>query len=270
MARDGASADQEPTEKRAKTGGRPAKKSLDEMIVDAQRRGRLAALPDDTTVEAELAAFFLITSMSQLRDYRKSELPSEEDKKTARLEKAAQVAAKAAGRTRAKQADPEDGKPKGLRMIKLAEKGAIGSNQPVTYLMGDLKKFQEEHAGYDTFEVKLGASGLLGWVSEPFPFFASPQPNRKGRPVIQGKGWGMDIKAREKLVTLTLAGQTRCVWMTPAEAIHALWAKESEHKRFAKPWFALLKEEAEAAKASIDRTALHSVARESSRNFKSV
>jgi hypothetical protein len=262
MAKAGVLADETPAEKRVKTGGRPAKKSLDEMIANAERRGRLAALPDDTTVEAELAAFFLITSMSQLREYRKSELPSEEDKKAARLEKAAQAAAKAAGRTRAKQSDPEDDKPKRLRMIKLAEKGAIGSNQPVTYLMGDLKKFQEEHAGYDTFEVKLGASGLLGWVSEPFPFFASPEPDRKGRPVIQGKGWGMDIKAREKLVASALEGQTRCIWMTPAEALHALWSKESEHKKFAKPWFALLKEEAGAAKASIDRTAMHAVALE--------
>ena len=262
MAKAGVLADETPAEKRVKTGGRPAKKSLDEMIANAERRGRLAALPDDTTVEAELAAFFLVMSMSQLREFRKSELPSEEDKKAERIEKAAQAAAKAAGRTRAKKSDPEDDKPKGLRMIKLAEKGAIGSNQPVTYLMGDLKKFQKENSGYGTFEVRLASAGLLGWVSEPMPFFASPEPDRKGRPVIQGKGWGMDIKAREKLVASTLAGQTRCIWMTPAEAIHALWAKESEHKKFAKPWFALLKEEAGAAKASIDRTAMRAVALE--------
>jgi hypothetical protein len=74
MAKAGVLADETPAEKRVKTGGRPAKKSLDEMIANAERRGRLAALPDDTTVEAELAAFFLITSMSQLREYRKSEL----------------------------------------------------------------------------------------------------------------------------------------------------------------------------------------------------
>ena len=88
------------SEKRAKTGGRQAKKSLDDMIANAERRGRLAALPDDTTVEAELAAFFLIMSMSQLRELRREELPSEEDKLAARVEKAAEAAAKAAGRTR--------------------------------------------------------------------------------------------------------------------------------------------------------------------------
>lgn len=272
MAKAGGLADETSAEKRAKTGGRPAKKSLDEMIANAERRGRLAALPDDTTVEAELAAFFLVMSMSQLREFRKSELPSEEDKKAERIEKAAQAAAKAAGRTPAKKVGPEDDKPKGLRMIKLAEKGAIGSNQPVTYLMGDLKKFQKENSGYGTFEVRLASAGLLGWVSEPMPFFALPEPDRKGRPVIQGKGWGMDINAREELVASTLAGQTRCIWMTPAEAAHALWSKESEHKKFAKPWFALLKDEAGAAKASIERTSFAALAAEASkqgRNSKS-
>lgn len=84
MAKAGDSANSKPAAKRAKTGGRHAKKSLDEMIVDAERRSKLAALHDDTAVEAPL---------------------------------------------------------------------------------GDLRKFQLEHAGYDTFEVKLAASGLLGWVT---------------------------------------------------------------------------------------------------------
>ena len=261
MAATASPADQK-TEKRAKTGGRPAKKSLDELIANAERRGRLAALPDDTTVEAELAAFFLIMSMSQLRELRKEELPSEEDKLAARVEKAAVAAAKAAGRTRKKPADSADAKPKGLRMIKIAEKGAIGSNQPVTYKMGDLKDFQKQHSGYGTFEIRLASAGLLGFMSEAVPFFASPKPDRKGRPVLQGKGWGMDQAGRERLVASTLAGETRCVWLTPAQALHSLWASEASHKAFAKPWVALLKEEIGAAKASIDRTAIHAVALE--------
>lgn len=250
------------SEKRAKTGGRPAKMALDDMIANAERRGRLAALPDDTTVEAELAAFFLIISMSQLRELRKDELPSEEDKKAARLEKAAEAAAKAAGRTRKKQVDPADAKPKGLRMIKIAEKGAVGFNQPVTYKMGDLKDFQKQHSGYGTFELRLASAGLLGFVSEPVPFFASPKPDRKGSPILQCKGWGMDQAGREKLVASALAGEIRCVWLTPAQALHSLWASEERHKKFAKPWVGLLKDEIGAAKASIDRTAIRAAARE--------
>lgn len=271
MAATASPADQ--TEKRAKTGGRKAKMGLDDMIANAERRGRLAALPDDTTVEAELAAFFLIMSMSQLREHRKEGLPSEEDKLAARVEKAAEAAAKAAGRTRKKPVDAADAKPKGLRMIKIAEKGAVGSNQSVTYRMGDLKDFQKQHSGYGTFEVRLASAGLLGFMSEAVPFFASPKPDRKGRPILQFKGWGMDQSAREKLVASALAGETRCVWLTPAQALHSLWASEARHKEFAKPWVALLREEIGAAKASIDRTAIHAVAlegREPKRKSKSI
>ncbi|OYU45646.1 MAG: hypothetical protein CFE44_06450 [Burkholderiales bacterium PBB4] len=248
--------------KRIKTGGRPAKKEIDQMIADAERRSRLAVLHDDTAVEAELAAFYLILSMSQLRELRKDKLPSEEDKKAARLAKASEAAAKAAGRTKSKQPDPDEGKPKGLRMIKITEKDAIGTNQPVTYLMGDLRRFQKEHAGYGTFEVALAAAGILGWVSQPYPFFAAPKPDRKGRPILDAKGWGMDVEERERRVKAALEGSVRCVWLTPAEALHCLWSNESEHRKFAKPWLALLKEEASATKASIERTAISAVVHE--------
>lgn len=262
MAKAISSGEAAPAAKRVKTGGRPAPKSLDEKIEDAVRRGKLAALPDDTTVDSELAAFYLIMSMSQLREYRAEELPSEEDKKAARLEKAAEAAAKAAGRPRKKPDEPEDAKPKGLRMIKLAQKGAVGSNQPVTYKMGDLREFQRRHSGYGTFEARLASAGLLGFVSEPLPFFAAPKPDRKGRPILQCKGWGLDLAGREKLAAKAVAGEARCVWLNPAQALHALWSSESEHKKFAKPWIAMLKEEIGAAKAAIDRTAINAVASE--------
>ena len=126
-------------------------------------------------------------------------------------------------------------------MIKIAEKGAVGSNQPVTYKMGDLREFQKQHSGYGTFEVRLASAGLLGFVSEAVPFFASPKLDRKGGPVLQCKGWGMDQAARERLVASALAGEVRCVWLTPAQALHSLWANEASHEAFAKPWIGLLK-----------------------------
>lgn len=262
MAKAKDSANSEPVAKRAKTGGRPPKKSLDEEIADAERRSKLAALHDDTTVEASLAAFYLIISMSQLRELRATKLPSEEDKKAARLAKAAEAAAKAAGRAKAKSTTEVEEKPRGLRMIKIAEKGAVGLNQPVTYLLGDLRKFQREHAGYDTFEARLASNGLLGWVSEPAPFLAEPKSDGKGRPVLRSKGWGFDAPAREKNLASILSGEARCVWMPPAEAIHCVWTKESEHKKFAKPWLALLKDERHAAEASIERSSIHSTSLE--------
>lgn len=259
MAKAIESGDSEPAAKRAKTGGRPAKQTLDQKIEDAIKRGKLAALPDDTTVDSELAAFYLMTSMSQLREHRKDQLPSEEDKKAARLEKLADAAAKAAGRTRKKPVEEEAPK-KGLRMIKLAEKGAIGSNQPVTYKMGDLRKFQDECSGYTTFDTLLASSGIVGFATHSVPFFAAPKPDRKGRPVLQCKGWGLDLPKREKLLVRAVSGEIRCVWLTPSEALQSLWTSESEHRKFSKPWVALLKQEIGAAKAAIDRTAINAIA----------
>ena len=90
----------------------------------------------------------------------------------------------------------------------------------------------------------------------------SQHPDRKGRFILRCKGWGMDQAGREKLVASTLAGELRCVWLTPAEALHSLWASKARHKDFSKPWIALFKEEIGAAKASVDRTAIHAVALE--------
>jgi hypothetical protein len=64
------------------------------------------------------------------------------------------------------------------------------------------------------------------------------------------------------------------VWLAePASCTNFLWASEAPNKEFAKPWIGLLKEEIGAAKASIDRKAIHAVAlegREPKRKFKSI
>lgn len=246
-------AEQKPAGKRIKTGGRKPKQSLEEMIVDAEKRGRLAALPDDTTFPAELAAFYLIKSMSQLRELRADKLPSEEDKQAAKLEKAAEAAAKAAGRTRKKVADPEDKRAKGLRMIKIAETGAIGSNQPVTYKLGDLRKFQDQHSGYTTFDAMLSSAGLLGFVSERLPFFAKLETrSTRARPMLIGKGWDYADPKWEKRFLDLYEGKSRPVWLTAAGAATSFWTKPSEHKKFVKPYLAELKTQTLAVKSAIE------------------
>ncbi len=245
--------DKKPAGKRVKTGGRKPKQSLEEMIIDAEKRGRLAALPDDTTFPAELAAFYLIMSMSQLRELRTDKLPSEEDKQAAKLEKAADAAAKAAGRTRKKVAEPEDNKAKGLRMIKIAETGAIGSNQSVTYKLGDLRNLQAQHSGYSTFEAMLSSAGLRGFVSERLPFFAKLETrSTRSRPMLIGKGWDHADPKWEKRFLDLYAGKSRPVWLTAAEAATSFWTKPSEHRKFAKPFLAELKHQALAVKSAIE------------------
>lgn len=113
--------------KRVKTGGRAPKKSIEQMLSEARQRAELAAMPDDTTLPAELAALYLCISTKQLAEMRKS-MP----------------ASSAPSRKGVK-----------LRMIKLVDRSAIGMNQPVTYKLGDLRAFQLACSGHDTFEVSL-------------------------------------------------------------------------------------------------------------------
>jgi hypothetical protein len=213
----------------------------------------LAALPDDTTFPAELAAFYLIMSMSQLREHRADKLPSEEDKQAARVEKAAEAAAKAAGRTRKKADKPEEETPKGLRMIKIAEKGAIGSNQTVNFKLGDLRKFQNKHSGYSTFEAMVSSAGLLGFVSERLSFFAKLETRSpRSRPMLIAKGWDQADPKWEKRILDLYAGKSRPVWLTAAEAATSFWTKPSKHKKFVKPSLAEFKNQALAVKSAIE------------------
>ena len=117
--------------KRPKTGGRAPKKSLEQMMAEARHRAELAAMPDDTTLPAELAALYLCISTKQLGELRKS-IPASQARKGSRL-----------------------------RMIKLVDRSAIGMNQPVTYKLGDLRAFQNACSGHDTFEVSLAVRQLV-------------------------------------------------------------------------------------------------------------
>ena len=131
-------------EKRAKTGGRPAKKSTLEMIEDAKLRSEIARLDDDTTLPAELAALYLCMSTSQLAIFHK-------------------------------EIGGEGGRKDGPAIIKHIEKGAVGQNQPVYYKLGALRAWEKKNTALTSFEAMKNA-GMLGWVSTQAPFFTKTQP----------------------------------------------------------------------------------------------
>ena len=74
----------------------------------------------------------------------------------------------------------------------------------------------------------------------------------------------MDINERENLLVAALSGKLKCVWLPPVQAVHSIWLKESEHKKFAKPWLAILKAEVSEVKASIEANAIAAVMAEKS------
>lgn len=222
--------------KRPKTGGRPPKKDLSQMLEETRVRSELAAMHDDTTLPAELAAIYLCISVKQLGELRKR-LPERSSKGS-------------------KNAAGEPPK-KGLKMIKLSDKEAIGTNQPVTYKLGDLRAYQESHSGYDTFETSL-ASGILGWVTERCPFFALPGKS-KNDPQLVRPAWdfGVDVAAKEEFIGKALNGTLQCLWMPPAAAASSVWTSKSAHDKFALRWLKLLHSAEGDCKRALEGTAIN-------------
>jgi len=209
-------------EKRVKTGGRPAKKSVIELIEETEARSRIAVLVDDTTLPAELAALYLCMSPSQLAIFHKE------------IE--------------------EGGSPDGPSIIKHIEKGAVGQNQPVRYKLGALRAWEKKHTSSTSFEAMKNA-GMLGWISTPAPFFCKPAASgRKTQLALLAHAWDTSSPLREERFKGVVDGSVAVEWMTMAQAATSRWKSLSEHKAFAEPWLRLLRNETEGSAAAIEAT----------------
>jgi len=213
--------------KRPKTGGR-VKRSLQEEFERQRMAAEIATWNDDMTLTEDFAAIYLGISTAKLRELR--------------------GAINAASKHR-DAAGPE--------MIKIFDKGAKGENQPVYYKLGALRAFQKKSTYSDSFNAAL-AAGIRGWVSEQLPFFAKPAPQgRRAAPTLASKAWGFGSDAdKEKTIMKAVDGGLQVIWRTGAEAAAAVWVSPADHKKFAKPWLALIKEEAAAVKTAMERSAI--------------
>lgn len=226
--------------KRAKTGGRLPKKGLDQMMAETRIRSELATMDDDTTLPADLAAIYLCISTKQLAELRKR-LPS-----------------KAVSSKSSKDKSVKESPKQGLRMIKLTDKDAVGINQPVTYKLGDLRAYQNAHMGYDTFEAAL-ASGILGWMSDKFPFFSKQTGQTKvSRPVIHSPafGFGRATKKKEAAIQSVRKGELNVVWLTPKDAVGSQWSDEKAHEKLASRWIKILETEKQITESALKRTSV--------------
>lgn len=227
--RGGASSASEPV-KKSKTGGRVTKSTV-QKIEEAKLRSAIAALDDDTTLDSELSALYLAVSKSA---FGKLTAGSKDSKASPSSKGAPAVA--------------------GPPIIKIFDEGAVGQNQPVQFKLGALREFQKKWTFANSFDAAVGA-GLAGWCSLPIPFFAEVETRaHRGRQILLGAAWDLGVPSREKLFKAVVEKRIRVVNMTPADAASSRWGDLSAHKRFAKPWLALLKVEASAVKAAIEGT----------------
>lgn len=185
--------------------------TLDERLRMARSRNELSALEDETAVEEDLAALYLCMSTKKL------------------------------GELRAKDGGPV--------FIKPTEANSIGRNQPVSYAMGELRKWRASMSASSNLEVAK-RQGLLGWVSAIEPFWMDLQ-NRVIGPALD--------QADERwpgLFSQALEGLVHVAWMSPRDALRERWASVDPQMRMVSEFNLVLDGEKSAALAAVEATDL--------------
>lgn len=176
-----------------------------------------AALPDDTSLSAEVAALYLRMTPAELAESHKS---------------------KRAGPPARERVDAS----------------AKAQSQPALYKLGALREFGKTQPPVPSFDA-VAKAGILGWMSAKLPFFAELEPRvKRGRRVLIGSAWDVAGPEREARFADLVAGRIRCAWITSSEAAASLWSDEASHRAFAARGLALLESEARAIEASIGAT----------------
>lgn len=185
--------------------------SLDQRIAIAKARNELAAFNDDTAIEEDFDALYLCMSPKTL------------------------------GELRSGGGGPVFIKPRALR--------AAGRNQPVSYSMGELRKWRESMSAGSNLEVAR-LQGLVGWVSGVEPFWADRQGALLGSALDQSADDWPDLFVKVLARTVSVG------WASPRDALMLRWAAAPAHAEFADEYRAVLEAEQSAILASLERTEL--------------
>ena len=187
---------------------------IDARLSAARARNSLSEFNDDTAIEEDLAALYLCLSPKKLGELRASGT--------------------------------------GPAFIKPTERGSAGRNQPVSYVMGELRRWRLSMSAGSNLEVAK-RQGLIGWISGVEPFWST----RKG--MIAGSAFDRSADAWADSFLAATDGRMRVMWMSPREALGMLWDRVEKQSQFAGEYFAALETERVAVSAAISATEIASV-----------
>jgi hypothetical protein len=220
--------------KRAKTGGR-AKKPIEQQLAEAKMRSEIAQLDDDTLLPTELAALYLCTSAKQLAEMR--------------------APAKAADKKRGVEGPP---------IFKVIDKGAVGQNQGVQYLLADLRAYIKKNSATTSHQIATNA-GLYGFVTAQLPFFAEPAMNKAhARDILIGSAWDLADSRRERLFKDLVEERSRIVWLSPMDAAASRWSDLDAHNALAAAALGILRQAIDIVQSAKESTEIRISAGESS------
>ncbi len=178
--------------------------TIDISVLDKLRfRSELSKLDDDTALEEEHAALYLAVSPKKMAEWRAN-----------------------------------GGGPK---FIKPQDPKATGRNQPVSYVMRELRRFRASMEAGSNLEVAR-RHGLAGWVSGVEPFWADSSRRILGSALDETAGDWVELffKAARKEIWVE--------WWSPREAANMTWVNPIHHKAFVEGYLTLLQREASAIK----------------------
>lgn len=182
---------------------------LDDRLRIARMRSSLSELNDDTGIEEDLAALYLCVSVKKLGELR----------------------ANGGGPVFVKPTDPK----------------AAGRNQPVSYVLAELRKWRESMTASSNLEVAK-RQGLLGWVSVIEPFWMDLQ-NR-----VIGPALDQNDEQWPGLFSQALEGLVRVAWMSPRDALRERWTNVESHLTLVAEFNLVLDGEKFAALAAVEAT----------------
>lgn len=179
----------------------------------ARARNELADFNDDTAVEEELAALYLCVSPKKLGELR----------------------ANGGGPVFVKPQDPK----------------AAGRNQPVSYVMRELRKWRESMSAGSNLEIAR-RQGLVGWVQGVEPFWIDK------RGLVVESALDQTSESWPDMFLQVIAEKLNVVWSSPRSVLMRQWRSVSAHTKFAEEYRAVLKAEESAVFASLEATTLFS------------
>lgn len=196
--------------KRVKTGGRKSE-TLEEKLAKAKKRSEIAALHDGTTLDSELAALYLGMSEKKLEELRHHD---------------------GAGPTIAKYPDPN----------------AKGQNQPVIYMLGDLRDYQKKMKATGSFDAAIKAQSMFQLATQKRSFFAHLDGKFVGDLIADAQD--PTLRDRDELMSQLAAEQIQVVSLTPLEAGARRWSNPKAHRDLVETIKAAMSQEKDALDAA--------------------
>jgi hypothetical protein len=190
---------------------------LIERLKIAAQRDAIGIFNDDTAIEEDLAALYLCVSSKTLGEWRGSGC--------------------------------------GPVFVKPQQPKATGRNQPVSYVMKELRIWREQMSATSNLQIAR-RQGLVSWTSVEEAFWLSQSEQIINSAIDQSESdWA------DRFVD-ALTNKILVRWMTPQRALELTWEDPNRHNEFAAEFISVLRQAEDLTKSALAKSAVGFTLRE--------